>query len=148
MCRERTPLFEMLPGKTNHPTRSTYTIGYGSQISQVYLVPVQSCTHWLRPRTPPPPHLGSYSRALVVSQDRRPPCICITQILHSGLCDLDLTKEGILFRQSCELFLVLRSLIFFMSFCRILSSLCSHVVFHIVPHFSRGRQKSGTKSTA
>jgi hypothetical protein len=37
---------------------------------------------------------------------------------------------------------------FFMSFCRILSTLCSHVVFHIVPHFSRGRQKSGTTSTA
>ncbi len=35
----------------------------------------------------------------------------------------------------------------FMSFCRILSTLCSHVVFHIVPHFSRGRQKGGTKST-
>jgi hypothetical protein len=34
---------------------------------------VQSCTHWLRPcnPTPPshPPHLGSYTRALLVSQD-------------------------------------------------------------------------------
>ncbi len=30
------------------------------------------CTaHWLRPRNPPPPHLGSYKRALLVSQDRR-----------------------------------------------------------------------------
>ncbi len=37
---------------------------------------------------------------------------------------------------------------YFMSFCRILSTLCSHVVFHNVPHFSRGRQKSGTKSTS
>jgi hypothetical protein len=29
--------------------------------------------HWLRPRTPPPLplHLGSYTRALLVSQDRR-----------------------------------------------------------------------------
>jgi hypothetical protein len=35
-----------------------------------------------------------------------------------------------------------------MSFCRILSTLCRQVVFHIVPHFSRGRQKSGTKSTS
>jgi hypothetical protein len=33
---------------------------------------VHSCTHWLRPRlTPFPPHLGAYTRALLVSQDRR-----------------------------------------------------------------------------
>ncbi len=32
---------------------------------------VYCCTHWLRPRNPPPPHLGSYTRALLVSQDRR-----------------------------------------------------------------------------
>jgi hypothetical protein len=32
---------------------------------------VHSCTHWLRPRHPPPTHLGSYTRALLVSQDRR-----------------------------------------------------------------------------
>ncbi len=30
------------------------------------------CTLWLRPRhPPPPPHLGSYTRALLVSKDRR-----------------------------------------------------------------------------
>jgi hypothetical protein len=33
---------------------------------------VHSCTHWLRPRISlPPPHLGSYTWALLVSQDRR-----------------------------------------------------------------------------
>ncbi len=32
--------------------------------------PVYSCTHWLRPCIPPPPHLGSYTRAPLVSQDR------------------------------------------------------------------------------
>jgi hypothetical protein len=34
---------------------------------------VYSCTHWLRPHNPPPPpqHLGSYTRALLVRQDRR-----------------------------------------------------------------------------
>jgi hypothetical protein len=32
---------------------------------------VHRCTHWLRPRNPPPPHLGSYTRALLVSRDRR-----------------------------------------------------------------------------
>jgi hypothetical protein len=31
---------------------------------------VHMCTHWLRPRTPPP-LLDSYTRALLVSQDRR-----------------------------------------------------------------------------
>jgi hypothetical protein len=31
-----------------------------------------SCTHWLRPlNLTPPPHLGSYARALLVIQDRR-----------------------------------------------------------------------------
>ncbi len=34
---------------------------------------VHSFTHWLSPRDPPPPppHLGLYTRALLVSQDRR-----------------------------------------------------------------------------
>jgi hypothetical protein len=33
---------------------------------------VYSFNHWLRPRDPPPPqHLGSYTRALLVSQERR-----------------------------------------------------------------------------
>ncbi len=31
---------------------------------------VHSCTHWLRPHNTPPPHLDSYTRALLVSQDR------------------------------------------------------------------------------
>ncbi len=29
---------------------------------------VHSCTHWLRTRNPSPPHLGSYTRALLVRQ--------------------------------------------------------------------------------
>ncbi len=33
---------------------------------------MHSCTHWLRPRNSPlPPHLGSYTRALLLSQNRR-----------------------------------------------------------------------------
>ena len=32
-----------------------------------------------------------------------------------------------------------------MSFCHLLSTLCSQVVFHNVPHFSRGRQIAGQK---
>jgi hypothetical protein len=34
--------------------------------------PVYICAHWLRPKTSPPPtHLGSYKRTLLVSQDGR-----------------------------------------------------------------------------
>jgi hypothetical protein len=34
--------------------------------------PVYSCAHWPGPRNSPlPTHLGSYTRALLVSQDRR-----------------------------------------------------------------------------
>jgi hypothetical protein len=36
---------------------------------------------------------------------------------------------------------------YFMSFCRILPTLWSQAAFHNIPHFFRGRQKSGMKST-
>jgi hypothetical protein len=39
--------------------------------SETLWAPVYSCTHWLRPRNSPSPHLGSHTRALLVSQDRR-----------------------------------------------------------------------------
>ncbi len=46
---------------------------------------VHSCTHWLRPSTPPPA-LGLYTRALLVSQDRRhifvTPCLHVLQELY------------------------------------------------------------------
>jgi hypothetical protein len=57
---------------------------------------VHSCAHWLRPRilTPPSPsprHLGSYTRALLVSQDRRhlfvTPWLC-------NLCEAAYSTEG------------------------------------------------------
>ncbi len=32
---------------------------------------VHSCTHWLRPRNPPPPHWDSQTWALLVTKDRR-----------------------------------------------------------------------------
>ncbi len=45
-------------------------VSFISQISKG--LHVHSCTHQLRPRRPqPPPLLGSYTRALLVSQDRR-----------------------------------------------------------------------------
>jgi hypothetical protein len=41
-------------------------------LQSLFGAPVYSCTHWLRPRNSAlPPHLGSYTRALLVSQDRR-----------------------------------------------------------------------------
>jgi hypothetical protein len=44
----------------------------GVRSPKFILALVYSCTHWLRPRhSPTPPHLGSYTRALLVSKDRR-----------------------------------------------------------------------------
>ncbi len=40
-------------------------------IRSLFGLHVYSCTHWLRPRPPPPPDMSSYTRALLVSQDRR-----------------------------------------------------------------------------
>ncbi len=43
-------------------------------LHSLFGIHVHSCTHWMRPRNyPPPPHLGSYTRALLVSQDRLHP---------------------------------------------------------------------------
>jgi hypothetical protein len=50
-------------------------VKYGVRSLKFIWAPKYSCTHWLRPRNcnspPSPPHLGSYTRALLVSQDRR-----------------------------------------------------------------------------
>ncbi len=44
----------------------------GKNLQSLFGLHVYSCTHWLRPRNCPlPPHLGSCTRALLVSQDRR-----------------------------------------------------------------------------
>jgi hypothetical protein len=43
-------------------------------LQSLFRLRVHSCPHWLRLHSPPPPippHLGSYTRALLVSQDRR-----------------------------------------------------------------------------
>jgi hypothetical protein len=43
-------------------------------LQNLYGLHVHSCTHWLKPRNHPPSiplHLGSYTRALLVRQDRR-----------------------------------------------------------------------------
>jgi hypothetical protein len=51
--------------------------------------PVYSCTHWLRPRDtpqlPPSPHLGSCTRALLISRDRRHLFVTPCDI-HSAVC--------------------------------------------------------------
>jgi hypothetical protein len=47
-------------------------VKYGVRSPKVIWAPLYSCTHWLRPRNSPlPPHLGSYTKALLVSQGRR-----------------------------------------------------------------------------
>ncbi len=52
-----------------------YYLLYLFIIKSFFGLHVQSCTPWLRPRNPPPsphpPRLGSFTRALLVSQDRR-----------------------------------------------------------------------------
>jgi hypothetical protein len=40
-------------------------------LQRLFGLHVYSCTHGLRPRNPPPPHLGSYTRVLLVNQDSR-----------------------------------------------------------------------------
>ncbi len=40
-------------------------------IQSLFGLHVHSSTNWLRPRKPPPPHLGSYTMALLVNQERR-----------------------------------------------------------------------------
>ncbi len=52
-------------------SQSKYGVKYGVWSPKFIWAPVHSCTLWLRPRNPPPPQLGSYTRALLVSQDRR-----------------------------------------------------------------------------
>ncbi len=61
----------------NRPPTTLLQLGRaGRRAGSVYLgsMCTHSCTHWLRPRNPPPPlppHLGSNTRALLVCQDRR-----------------------------------------------------------------------------
>jgi hypothetical protein len=59
-------------------------------LQSLFELHAHSCTHWLRPRKPPPPlHLGSYTRVLV-SQDRRhlfvTPC-CKGYVLKAGIVE-------------------------------------------------------------
>jgi hypothetical protein len=47
-------------------------------LQSFYGLHVNNCTHLLRPRNPHPPrpHLGSYTRTLFVSQDKRHLFVC------------------------------------------------------------------------
>ncbi len=61
---------------------------------------MHSCTHWLRPRNyPPPPHLGSYTRALLVSQDRRhlfvTPCCSVFYRCFYNVGNVPYIKSGL-----------------------------------------------------
>jgi hypothetical protein len=46
-------------------------VKYGVRSPKFVWALVHSYTHWLRHHNPPSPHLGSCTRALLVSQDRR-----------------------------------------------------------------------------
>jgi hypothetical protein len=62
-------------------SRVVRSVKYGVRSPQFIWAPyaqLAACTHGLRPATlpsPPPPNLGSYARALLVSQDRRHLCV-------------------------------------------------------------------------
>ncbi len=49
----------------------SYRLNMEKDLRSLFGLHVHSCIHWLRPRNPSPTHLGSYTRALLVSQDRR-----------------------------------------------------------------------------
>ncbi len=80
---------------------SNTEVKYGDRSSKFTWAPVYSCTHWLRlPQSPPsPPQLGSYTRALLASQDRRHlfvnPCSNIFGVLlwHSFQLQPPLNRE-------------------------------------------------------
>ncbi len=58
----------------SHAHRRLIYVKYGVRSPKFIWAPVYSCTHWMGPRnTPHPPvfFLGSYTRALLVNQDRR-----------------------------------------------------------------------------
>ncbi len=63
--------------KYNNFSMGTAQIGQTHMLNkevdlQKFICDVHSCTHWLWPRNSPlPPHLDSYTRALLVSKERR-----------------------------------------------------------------------------
>jgi hypothetical protein len=63
-----------LKGPSMRISASGIGINMELDLQSLFGLHVYSCTHWLRPSIPPPPiptHLGSYTRALLVSQGRR-----------------------------------------------------------------------------
>ncbi len=66
------PFILIIINKINPPEQPHPQVKYGVRSPKFLRAPVSSCTHWLRPQpTPVPPRLGSYTRALLVSKDRR-----------------------------------------------------------------------------
>jgi hypothetical protein len=77
------PITFSIPKPVHFPTATSLTCSYSRDVSSHRLNmeavclgsmsrDVHSCTHWLRPRNPPSsPALDSYTRALLVSKDRR-----------------------------------------------------------------------------
>jgi hypothetical protein len=58
---------------TQGPSCQSHRLNMELYLQSLYGLHVHSCTYWLRPRNTPPhhPHLGSFTRASLVSEDRR-----------------------------------------------------------------------------
>ncbi len=72
-------------------------------------------------------------------------CFALLAFYYNFLFNISVINVRKCVQNVCQIFVRLCAKLF-MSFCRILSTLCSQVIFPNVPHLSRGQQKSGTKS--
>ncbi len=72
-------VFKYWIGRTNprwwpmyETEREQHRLNMELDLQSLVRLHVHSCTHWLRPRNlPPPPHLGPYTRALLVTGQHR-----------------------------------------------------------------------------
>ncbi len=85
-----------LAATTIHPIGAAHRLNMELDLQSKFRPYVHGCIHWLRPCNPsPPPHLGSYTRALLVIQDRRhlfvtPWCSLHPEISRSNVKQLKL----------------------------------------------------------
>jgi hypothetical protein len=62
--------FPVMLRKTDHTNTIVSRLSMELELQSLFGHHLHSCTHCLKPRSPPSP-IGSYTRALLVSQDRR-----------------------------------------------------------------------------
>ena len=71
------------------PLPYTHKLNMESDLQSLFGLHAHSCTHWLKPRNSSPPRafaLGSYTRVLLVSQNRRH--LFVTPCVHRTIFDL------------------------------------------------------------